>query len=240
MRRVLQGSKSNNFSALAVNSDGEIFGTCVTMSSDGDFSGIRFKTIQASNTVLVKLKKNGDLEWAEYLQGSGDSEYNAVAATDDGGCVVGGNYTIYKKADGIYTMSYGKRDGYILRYNSKGQVCWARIVGGNDHDSVLGITSIDGGFVVVGQTKSASGDFQQYKAGGGYDGYIMYLTDNGKTSAVTRLNGSEDDSVMAVAALNDGSIAVSGWTKSNDQSFNGSNAKKQYMGFVSRYTATVK
>ncbi len=239
-RRVLQGSKSNNFSALAVNSDGEIFGTCVTMSSDGDFSGIRFKTIQASNTVLVKLKKNGDLEWAEYLQGSGDSEYNAVAATDDGGCVVGGTYTIYKKADGIYTMSYGKRDGYILRYNSKGQVCWARIVGGNDHDSVLGITSIDGGFVVVGQTKSASGDFQQYKAGGGYDGYIMYITDNGKTSAVTRLNGSEDDSVMAVAALNDGSIAVSGWTKSNDQSFNGSNAKKQYMGFVSRYTATVK
>lgn len=239
-RRVLQGSKSNNFSALAVNSDGEIFGTCVTMSSDGDFSGIRFKTIQASNTVLVKLKKNGDLEWAEYLQGSGDSEYNAVAATDDGGCVVGGTYTIYKKADGIYTMSYGKRDGYILRYNSKGQVCWARIVGGSDHDNVLGITSIDGGFVVVGQTKSASGDFQQYKAGGGYDGYIMYLTDNGKTSAVTRLNGSEDDSVMAVAALNDGSIAVSGWTKSNDQSFNGSNAKKQYMGFVSRYTATVK
>lgn len=239
-RRVLQGSKSNNFSALAVNSDGEIFGTCVTMSSDGDFSGIRFKTIQASNTVLVKLKKNGDLEWAEYLQGSGDSEYNAVAATDDGGCVVGGTYTIYKKADGIYTMSYGKRDGYILRYNSKGQVCWARIVGGSDHDNVLGITSIDGGFVVVGQTKSTSGDFQQYKAGGGYDGYIMYLTDNGKTSAVTRLNGSEDDSVMAVAALNDGSIAVSGWTKSNDQSFNGSNAKKQYMGFVSRYTATVK
>ena len=239
-RRVLQGSKSNNFSALAVNSDGEIFGTCVTMSSDGDFSGIRFKTIQASNTVLVKLKKNGDLEWAEYLQGSGDSEYNAVAATDDGGCVVGGTYTIYKKADGIYTMSYGKRDGYILRYNSKGQVCWARIVGGSDHDNVLGITSIDGGFVVIGQTKSTSGDFQQYKAGGGYDGYIMYLTDNGKTSAVTRLNGSEDDSVMAVAALNDGSIAVSGWTKSNDQSFNGSNAKKQYMGFVSRYTATVK
>ena len=105
---------------------------------------------------------------------------------------------------------------------------------------MLGITSIDGGFVVVGQTKSTSGDFQQYKAGGGYDGYIMYLTDNGKTSAVTRLNGSEDDSVMAVATLNDGSIAVSGWTKSNDQSFNGSNAKKQYMGFVSRYTATVK
>lgn len=239
-RRILQGAKSNNFSALAVNSDGEIFGTCVTMSSDGDFSGIRFKTIQASNTVLVKLKKNGDLEWAEYLQGSGDSEYNAVVATDDGGCVVGGTYTIYKKADGIYTMNYGKRDGYVLRYNSKGQVAWARIIGGADHDSILGIAEVNSGFAVVGQTKSTNGDFQRYKAGGGYDGYILFLNDEGKTSSVVRLNGGEDDSVMAVTSLSDGSIAIAGWTKSNDQAFNGSNTKKQYMGYVSRYTATVK
>lgn len=239
-RKILQGSKSNNFSALAVNSDGEIFGTCVTVSTDGDFSGIRYKTIQATNTVLVKLKKNGSLEWAEYLQGTGDSEYNAISATDDGGCIVGGTFNIYKRADGIYSMNYGDRDGYVLRYDSKGQVCWSRIIGGTDYDSVLGIACIDGGYVVVGQTNSASGDFQHYKAGGGYDGYIMYLNDEGKTQTVVRLNGGADDSAMGVAVLSDGSIAIAGWTRSSDQAFNGSNAKKQYTGYVSRYIATVK
>lgn len=239
-RKVLQGSKSNIISALAVNSDGDIYATCVTMSTDGDFSGIRFNKIRTENTVLLKLNKKGDLDWAEYLQGSGKSEFNTLAVTDDGGCVVGGTFTIYKRADGIYTMNYGKRDGYVLRYNSKGQVCWSRLIGGADDDSVLGIACIKGGFAVVGQSKSLTEDFQGYKVGGGSDGYILYLNDEGKTTATVRLNGAQDDSAMDVAVLSDGSIAIAGWTKSDDQAFNGSNAKKQYMGYVSRYTATMK
>lgn len=239
-RKVLQGSKSNIISALAVNSDGDIYATCVTMSTDGDFSGIRFNKIRTENTVLLKLNKKGDLDWAEYLQGSGKSEFNALAVTDDGGCVVGGTFTIYKRADGIYTMNYGKRDGYVLRYNAKGQVCWSRLIGGADDDSVLGIACINGGFAVVGQSKSSTEDFQGYKVGGGSDGYILYLNDEGKTTATVRLNGAQDDSAMDVAVLSDGSIAIAGWTKSDDQAFNGSNAKKQYMGYVSRYTATMK
>lgn len=239
-RKVLQGSKSNIISALAVNSDGDIYATCVTMSTDGDFSGIRFNKIRTENTVLLKLNKKGDLDWAEYLQGSGKSEFNTLAVTDDGGCVVGGTFTIYKRADGIYTMNYGKRDGYVLRYNAKGQVCWSRLIGGADDDSVLGIACINGGFAVVGQSKSSTEDFQGYKVGGGSDGYILYLNDEGKTTATVRLNGAQDDSAMDVAVLSDGSIAIAGWTKSDDQAFNGSNAKKQYMGYVSRYTATMK
>lgn len=239
-RKVLQGSKSNIISALAVNSDGDIYATCVTMSTDGDFSGIRFNKIRTENTVLLKLNKKGDLDWAEYLQGSGKSEFNTLAVTDDGGCVVGGTFTIYKRADGIYTMNYGKRDGYVLRYNAKGQVCWSRLIGGADDDSVLGIACIKGGFAVVGQSKSSTEDFQGYKVGGGSDGYILYLNDEGKTTATVRLNGAQDDSAMDVAVLSDGSIAIAGWTKSDDQAFNGSNAKKQYMGYVSRYTATMK
>lgn len=239
-RKVLQGSKSNIISALAVNSDGDIYATCVTMSTDGDFSGIRFNKIRTENTVLLKLNKKGDLDWAEYLQSSGKSEFNTLAVTDDGGCVVGGTFTIYKRADGIYTMNYGKRDGYVLRYNSKGQVCWSRLIGGADDDSVLGIACIKGGFAVVGQSKSSTEDFQGYKVGGGSDGYILYLNDEGKTTATVRLNGAQDDSAMDVAVLSDGSIAIAGWTKSDDQAFNGSNAKKQYMGYVSRYTATMK
>lgn len=239
-RKVLQGSKSNIISALAVNSDGDIYATCVTMSTDGDFSGIRFNKIRTENTVLLKLNKKGNLDWAEYLQGSGKSEFNTLAVTDDGGCVVGGTFTIYKRADGIYTMNYGKRDGYVLRYNSKGQVCWSRLIGGADDDSVLGIACIKGGFAIVGQSKSSTEDFQGYKVGGGSDGYILYLNDEGKTTATVRLNGAQDDSAMDVAVLSDGSIAIAGWTKSDDQAFNGSNTKKQYMGYVSRYTATMK
>ena len=93
---------------------------------------------------------------------------------------------------------------------------------------------------MVGQSKSATEDFQGYKVGGGEDGYILYLNDEGKTTSTIRLNGEQDDGVMDVAVLGDGSIAIAGWTKSNEQAFNGSKANKQYMGYLSRYTATVK
>lgn len=239
-RKILEGAKSNNITALSVNSDGEIFATCVTYSSDGDFSGIKYKALLASNTVLIKLKKNGDLDWAEYLQGTGESEYNSVYATDDGGCIVGGSYKINKKADGIYSMSYGKYDGYVLRYNAQGQVCWSRVIGGSGDDRVLGVVAVEGGCAVIGQTDSEDFDFQSYKSGGAADGFILYLNDEGKTTQTVRLNGELDDSVMDVTVLADGSIAVAGWTRSSSQAFNGSNAKKQYMGFISRYVATVK
>lgn len=239
-RKILEGAKSNNVTALSVNSDGEIFATCVTYSSDGDFSGIKYKTLQASNTVLIKLKKNGDLDWAEYLQGTGESEYNSVYATDDGGCIVGGSYKISKKADGIYSMSYGAYDGYVLRYNAQGQVCWSRVIGGSGNDRVMGVVAVEGGCAVIGQTDSEDFDFQSYKSGGGTDGFILYLNDEGKTTQTVRLDGENDDSVMDVTVLNDGSIVIAGWTRSSEQTFNGSNAKKQYMGYVSRYVATVK
>ena len=123
-RKVLSGSKSNNFAAVDVNSSGEIFATCVTASTDNDFSAIKFSSAATLNSIVMKFSKNGDLKWSDYLQGSGNSEYNAIAATDDGGCVVGGNFSILRKADGIYSTNYGKSDGYVIRYNSNGNNCY--------------------------------------------------------------------------------------------------------------------
>ena len=105
-------------------------------------------------------------------------------------------------------MNYGKKDGYVLRYNAKGQVLWSRIIGGASNDSVTGIVCVEGGFAVVGQSDSATGDFQGHKVGGGTDGYILYLNDEGKTTETVRLNGAEDESVMDVAVLDDGKSLV--------------------------------
>ncbi len=239
-RQTLAGSMSNNFMGISVNDDGDIFATCVTASKDGDFAGLTYYTSLTKNTVLVKLDKNGKLQWSHYLEGSGNSEYKTVYATKDGGCIVGGSYTVKAKADGIYSMTYGKSDGYVIRYDKNGNVCWARIIGGSGVDYVNAVTEIDGGFVVVGQTTSADGDFQGEKAGGVEDGFVMYLNEKGNTTVKMLLDGEQTDSATGVCVLNDGSIAVSGWTKSDNSFFNNSNAGKQHQGFVARFTAVTK
>ena len=237
-RKTLEGTKSNNFTALSVNEDGDIFATCVTVSTDYDFAGISFAAPLTKNTVLVKLNKNGGLEWSQYLQGTGNSEYNAVYATSDGGCVVGGSFTINKKVDGIYNRTYGKSDGYVIRYNAKGDVCWARLIGGSGVDYVNAITEFEGGFIVAGQTTSADLDFAGEPSGGKEDGFVMVLNEKGHTTFKMLLEGDNTDSATGVCVLEDGSFVVSGWTKSDNATFKGSKTDKQSKGYVAKYTAT--
>lgn len=239
-RRVLTGTMSNEFSAVSVNESGDIFATCETVSTDGDFAGLTYYSALTKNTVLVKLDKNGDLEWKKYLESTGNSEYNTVCATDDGGCVVGGSFTVKKKADGIYSRTYGASDGYVIRYNAKGDVHWARIVGGTQNDYINSITQINGGFVVVGQTKSANLDFQGEQPGGEEDGFVMYLNDKGYTTVKMLLDGQNADSATGVCTLADGTVAVCGWTKSNKSFFIKSNAGNQNMAFVCKFSPQMK
>lgn len=233
-RKVLTGTMSNNISAIDVNEDGDIFATCVTASTDMDFSGIKYHLTASLNTVLLKLDKKGNLEWAKYLDNTGNSEYNSVVATEDGGCVIGGSFQIYKRADGIYSKTYGASDGNIIRYNAKGEVCWATPLGGSANDYVLGVAQVKGGFAVVGCTRSNDGTFLGQKLGGEEDGFILYLDDNGKVSATVMLDGSKSERVMSVCTLKDGSIATVGWTKSTDNAFDGSGAKNED-AFASRF-----
>ncbi|MBR0348182.1 MAG: hypothetical protein IIX16_00910 [Clostridia bacterium] len=237
-RRILSGSMSNNIAAVDVNKNGDIFATCVTVSNDGDFAGILYPAkAGAYNTVLMKLNKNGDLEWKKYLQGSGNSQYEAVCATDDGGCVVAGSFNVNKRADGIYSMTYGKSDGYVIRYNKDGDVNWGRVVGGAGADYINAITKIDGGFVIVGKTDSTNGDFSGEIIGGKADGFIMYLNEKGETSAQLVLDGKNEDLGKSVCTLADGTVVVAGSTASKDGFFHGSKADNQFNCFVAKFTA---
>lgn len=236
-RKTLSGSRANYFAAIDVADNGDIYATCVTTSYDGDFSAlVKSKAYSSKNTVLLKLNKNGDLKWSKNLDGSGNSEFAAIVATDDG-CVVAGSYTISSRADGIYSLSYGSSDGYVIRYDTDGNVCWAKNYGGSNADYIKGITEIDGGFAIAGTTQSVDFDLQGYTHGGEDDAFVILLNEQGEKAAVLLLDGSKNDSILAVDTLTDGSIIATGWTQSTDNAFQGSKAGSQYMGHVTKCVA---
>ncbi|MBP9988973.1 MAG: hypothetical protein KBT46_05685, partial [Ruminococcus sp.] len=223
-KKVLSGSMSNLFCGLDVNDDGEIFATCETTSTDGDFSAIQPKCKKGTNTILIKLDKKGNLKWTKYLESTGNSTFDCVCATSDGGCVVGGSYTIGKQAGGIFNQNYGKNDGYVIRYSPNGDVYWAKVLGGKKEDIIKDIIEIDGQFIVVGMTDSSDLDFQGLGAGGKNDGFVFVLNEKGNTSKKMLLSGKQDDAVESVAILDNGDMVVCGWTQSNDKTFKGSGA----------------
>lgn len=238
-RKSLAGSKANYFAGIDVADNGDIYTTCVTTSSDGDFSALVKGKAYTKNTVLLKLNKNGDLKWSKNLDGSGNSEFNHVIALKDG-CAVAGSYSIVNRADGIYNLSYGKSDGYVIRYDKDGNVCWAHNYGGSDEDYIHGFTRIDGGFAIAGTTKSSDFDFQGYGHGGEEDAFVIYLNEQGETAAVVILDGTKADSILGLATLKDGCVAAAGWTQSSDNAFKGSKAGNQYLGYVAKFETTTK
>lgn len=235
-RRVLSGSMSNSFTAASVADNGDIYAICVTSSTDGDFSGLIVGKDYTSNSMLVKLNKKGELQWSKNLDGTGNSEFKAICALDDG-CILGGNYTVYKRADGIFSVTYGKSDIFIMRCNEKGEVFWTRSFGGSQADYITGITPVEGGFAISGQTKSVDYDFQGQKIGGEEDGFVAYLNNKGQTCTIFSLDGNNSDGAQDICTLNDGTVIVCGWTKSNKNSFVGSEAGNQYKAYVYNFKA---
>ncbi len=232
-RKTLSGSKGNTFEAIDVNDDGDIFATCVTLSNDGSFTSFKGYGITA-NTVVVKFQKDGKLLWSRNLMSSGLSEFKAIDATEDGGCIVGGRYSIAKKADGSFSISYGLTDGYVVKYDANGGVCWSRIIGGKAEDEITAIKETPNGIVVVGKTKSADLDFSGTKNLGENDGFVMVLDNAGKTLCTSKIAGSGEDLINGLAVSESG-FAIVGFTRSTDDIFNKNTTAKTATGFFAKY-----
>ncbi len=239
-RKVLGGSKDNRITAIAVNSNGDIFATCLTYSTDTDFAVLKpYKTPDlTSKTVVLKLDKNGNLLWSAPVAGSGKSEYSSVAVTEDGGCIIGGTMSL-KRSYGSYSQCYGKTDGYVIRFTKDGKVYWARNIGGKQSDSVTGVTVTSKGIVVVGYTKSNDMDFAGLISSGNKDGFIMVLNGAGQTTGKMLTGGSADDVIYSVTS-NESGIVTAGVTGSANGIFKDAPTGKRTTGFAMFFTLNDK
>lgn len=235
-KRILSGSMSNRITALDANKKGEIFASCVTNSFDGNFASLAEYKVSSNtpNTVIMKLNKKGDLIWSSNLAGWGRSEFNSIAATDDGGCVTGGTMSIIKRANGSFEHCYGLTDGYVVRYAEDGQVYWAHNIGGTAADSIEDIAVTEKGIVVTGTTKSDNYTFAGLITAGERDGFITLLSNSGDIMFSNIIGGKADDSTVTIAPRENGFV-LAGFTTSSDGVFKDSQAGGKAQAFVASY-----
>lgn len=238
-RKTLTGSRGNTFEAIDVNEDGDIFTLCTTLSNDGSFTAFKGYNNQTANTVVMKFNKKGALEWSKNLMSSGLSKFIAIDATKDGGCLVGGTFSIYKRADGSFQVNYGGTDGYVVKYDENGGVCWSRNVAGAADDEVLGVAETENGIVIVGKTMSNNLDFSEFDNLGEYDGFVMIVDNAGKTICTNKIAGSGNDTVNDLALTETGFVVV-GWTNSADNDFADNPAPRSFSGFCGKYDFVIK
>ncbi len=151
------GTQADYFSSVDMLKDGSYIGAIVTNSTDGDFGDYKDSKYGTPYTVLVKYKKNGDIDWQKPLgvaKRGTSTIITSIVATEDGGFYAVG----YGTSIGGDTGK-GYYDGGVFKFNEKGEQEWFKSFGTSTVDIFNGATlAPDGGVIVVGSVGNNDGD----------------------------------------------------------------------------------
>jgi hypothetical protein len=148
---------------------------------------------------LLKTDANGDTLWARTYGGDQMELGLCVQQTTDGGYIMTG-----------LTESFGAGgEGlYLVKTDANGDTLWTRTYGGTEDDRGWCVDqTTDGGYIIVGFTKSFSG-------GSTTDCYIVRTDANGDSLWTRHYGGIGQEWGYSVEQAADGSYIVTGYTDS--------------------------
>ena len=187
--RVFGGSQSDRVSSIQQSSDG---GFIVAGDTESKGSG-------RTDGWIIKLNKDGNIEWDKSFGDSKDNYIKSIQQTNDGGFIVAG----------FYPSKY-----WIFKITSKGIKEWDSFFGGGKSRSKNYTyahsikQTTDGGYIVAGKTNS--------KGAGGYDIWVIKLNKNGLKEWDSIFGKSTSEDVKFIQQTKDGGYIVAGLNNSFD------------------------
>ena len=187
----------------------------LTASNNGDVSGNHGGS---SDAWVVKLDKNGNKQWQKALGGSDLDQANSITAAPDGGYVIAGETA---SNDGDVTGYHGGGelggDAWVVKLDENGNKQWQKALGGSGFDHAYSIIStIDGGFVMAGETGSDDGDVSGLHGFYYGDAWVVKLNKDGKKQWQKPLGGTSEDAAHSITLGFHSRYVIAGLTTSND------------------------
>lgn len=134
------------------------------------------------------------LQWQRALGGTAFDVPKCVYQTKDGGFIVGGSTG---SKDGDVVGNHGGGDMWVVKLSSAGVIQWQRTLGGGGQDQgTLLQQTLDGGYIIGGNTSSSNGDVKGYHGGG--DIWVVKLSEKGVIQWQRSLGGSGLEEILAL------------------------------------------
>tara|TARA_R110002072_G_scaffold174802_15_gene330504 strand:+ start:10358 stop:11722 length:1365 start_codon:yes stop_codon:yes gene_type:complete len=150
----------------------------------------------------------GEIEWAKTFGGSLEDDANSIIETPDGGYAILG-FTLSNDGD-ISDKISTDADFWVFKTDPNGELQWSKTYGGSADDRATRIISTnDGGFAVIGYTRSNDGDVSQNN--GFYDFWLLKLDSSGNMQWEKNYGFSGIDQGQAVIQTSDGGYFLAGY-----------------------------
>lgn len=142
-------------------------------------AGVAKKSNGSDDIYIAAFDKTGNAEWLWTAGGIDSDGVNAIAATPDGGWIVGGSFTdsltITAGSRQVNMKSKGKTDAILIKLAAGGDTEWVKQFGGRYDDTILHVAvDANGNVFVQGAFKDiAEWGGKPLKAGGGSDNDVV-------------------------------------------------------------------
>ncbi len=209
-QRTLGGSGYDSATDIKPTLDGGYILTGSSTSTDGDVDNSH----GSGDEWVVKLDSSGNMEWQQSLGGSGDDVGYAIQQTADGSYITAG-YTFSN--DGDVNGYHGNGDVWVAKLSINGALEWQQCLGGSDYEMARSIDqTVDGGYIVFGQTQSIDGQVSGNHGGQLGDYWALRLDSVGNMVWQRCLGGSNSDLGWSARQSSDGGYVLAGSSKSTD------------------------
>ena len=219
-QKSLGGTGADYARAIENTLDGGYIVAGYTSSNNGDVTGNHGE----QDYWIVKLDGNGTMVWQKTLGGTSSDFAYAVQATADGGYVVAGGSS---STNGDITGNHGGQDFWIVKLDANGTILWQKSIGGTSNDFAFSIkTTIDGGFIVAGESTSSDGDVVGNQ--GGTDYLIVKLDALGTIQWQKTMGGNNNDVPSDIQVTADNGYVIVGYSSSNSGDVTGNHGYQDY------------
>jgi len=207
-RKYFGGTNNDRAHAVVQSDDGGFVLAGFSESDDFDISDTR----GSYDFWVVKIASTGDLVWERSLGGSGIEISYDIAKTTDNGYVITGN-TFSNDFD--VSKNNGESDVWLIKLDDYGNLIWEKTFGGTEYDAAQGVyTSLDGGFLIAGNSKSS--DLDAISNMGENDLWLIKTNSNGELIWQQTFGGADLDHGFDVIENTDKSVLFVGESSSTD------------------------
>jgi hypothetical protein len=211
--KPLGGPGKESATGVAADDSGHSFAVG-TFDGPSSFGDVHLVSAGGSDVFVTALDADAHVLWAVAVGGPGADEGRgiALAAPERGGDLyVTGTFSGTADFDPgpgrTELTSAGSTDAFLLRLNAKGELVWARRLGGPQADAGMRVAVSADAVWVAGTFK---GTMDGLASAGGSDAFLAKFDLDGHLLWTKRIGGPKDDEGRAVAAGRNGEVWVCG------------------------------